>query len=611
MPGYGVLGFAGTFVLGRMGILPRLALIASVPMAAVGTSRLVRGRVSNRARVVAVVVSVGMPIGLNAISQGRTDVLILVAAAPFIVRRLFEVFGVAGFRHAAYGETVPFGHRGWRASERGQRTVLVMAIALVGAFVPAIAIDVVVVAASVAVVRWIDRVADDQGGAVWRPLGSILGNVAIFLLPLSVDVVLAGRRALSVFGLARAPWQAPGVSQVLKGVDGLYGAGWTGWLVLVVAATGVALSRGPRRALARYATMIYVVSVTVSEASLRHWMGSFTPEPDALLALAGVMVVVLVALAVSAIENDLAEFSFGWRQLLAAVSIVALVVSAVPEAAAFASGRFDLPTTSVAESLSQLAPSVSGYRVLWLGDPSVLPASGWSVAPGIEATTSTNGLPGGDTLFTPPDSGTSDVVLRAVATALSGRTVNLGALLAPAGISAIVVVNSAAPTLAGVTTSIMHPASPQLLNALGNQSDLSLELATPDASIYSNAAFVGLVRAVNTTTGAATPAFTTQGFSGLVAPGARYVAGLAPAGAWALDVDGRGAARSTQHTWYPHYAPRVTRTTSATLTLHQFPLNGILALFTLGLWLVVWLGFGTLEMLEQLLAPRRGRRRKR
>ena len=32
MPGYGVLAFAGTFVLGRMGILPRLALIFAVPI---------------------------------------------------------------------------------------------------------------------------------------------------------------------------------------------------------------------------------------------------------------------------------------------------------------------------------------------------------------------------------------------------------------------------------------------------------------------------------------------------------------------------------------------------------------------------------------------------
>jgi len=53
MPGYAVLAFAGTFVLGRMGILPRLALIFAIPVGAIGISRLLKGRVSNRARLIA------------------------------------------------------------------------------------------------------------------------------------------------------------------------------------------------------------------------------------------------------------------------------------------------------------------------------------------------------------------------------------------------------------------------------------------------------------------------------------------------------------------------------------------------------------------------------
>ena len=53
MPGYGLVAFAGTFVFGRMGVLPRLVLIAAVPLGAIAIGRLLRGRVSNRARVVA------------------------------------------------------------------------------------------------------------------------------------------------------------------------------------------------------------------------------------------------------------------------------------------------------------------------------------------------------------------------------------------------------------------------------------------------------------------------------------------------------------------------------------------------------------------------------
>ena len=36
------------------------------------------------------------------------------------------------------------------------------------------------------------------------------------------------------------------------------------------------------------------------------------------------------------------------------------------------------------------------------------------------------------------------------------------------------------------------------------------------------------------------------------------------------------------------------------IVLHQFPLNGLIALFTLGMWAIVWLGFGWVQRLEWL-----------
>ena len=42
-PGFGVLGFAGTFVFGRMGVLPRAALVCAIPLGAIGVWRLLRG----------------------------------------------------------------------------------------------------------------------------------------------------------------------------------------------------------------------------------------------------------------------------------------------------------------------------------------------------------------------------------------------------------------------------------------------------------------------------------------------------------------------------------------------------------------------------------------
>jgi hypothetical protein len=240
---------------------------------------------------------------------------------------------------------------------------------------------------------------------------------------------------------------------------------------------------------------------------------------------------------------------------------------------------------------------------LWLGDPSILPIAGWSVAPGLEAATSTNGLPGGATLFAPPDSGTSDVLLSAVDLALEGRTVRLGQLLAPAGISTIVVMSAAAPEIAGVQSVPLHPAPASLLRALGRQTDLSLELHTSSVEVYSNSLFHGLI-AQHTSSGYV-PELGQLGVLGPVLSGGTMDVALAPSSAFTLLVNGKAVPRQTHDGWAPSYAVgNYSTTPSARLVLDRLPLNGLLALFTLLLWATVWLGFGWLTRFEWLFTRR-------
>ena len=617
MPGYGVLGFVGTFVLGRMGILPRLVLILAVPIGAAGTGRLLRGRVSNRARVVAAVAYLAMPLGLNMIGQGRIDVLVVVATLPFIVRRLFEMLGVPGFAVTWPAVPVAFGHRGWRATRSGQRMIAVMLIALCSAMAPATLVAVVLVAVGVIVARTFEPEEGQARIRRWRLLGSLVCSVALLLLPMTIDVALAGRRALEVFGLTRGPWSTPSFAQLLRGADGSFGSTWLGWLLPGAALLSMVLCRAERRSMAAKFATIATLSLVVATLDARHWMGSFAPDLDVILGLYVLMIALLIGLGVSALELDLRQAGFGWRQILAGVTVGALGVATLPFLASFETGRFDLPTTSVAESLSTLAPvSAGSFRVLWLGDPTVTPIAGWSVAPGLEAATSMNGLPGGATLFAPPDSGTTDVLLNAVQLALQGRTVRLGQLLAPAGISTIVVMNSSAPELAGVQAVPYRAVPMNLLTALGRQTDLSLVLQTNSVDVFSNSLFHGLVAESsppNTTNWTALASGTFASAS--LTPGATVVSGLAPASAFTLDVTGQvgghltslAAARSTLDGWAPAY--RVSSTEGAVtgqLVLHRFPYDGLLATLTLALWMLAWIGFGWVHRLEWLF-NRRGR----
>ena len=610
MPGYGVLGVAGIFVFGRMGILPRLALIGAVPLGAIGVARLLKGRVSNRARVVAAVAYLALPSGLNMIGQGRVDVLVVVAGLPFIVRRLFDLLDVPGFRSTPYSAPVAFGHRGWRTSEAGQRMSCIMTIALVSAMAPATLVVVVLVVVGVTVARWLEP--DENGsGAPWRLLGSVLLNVAIFLLPLAVDTAIAGRRAPGVFGDVRGPWTAPSFTSLLRGVDGGFGNNWSGWLWPGIALVALVLTRHQRRSLAAKAAVVAALTLLVITLSDHHWMGSFAPDLDVLLVLYGVMIAILVGVGVAALENDVRSAGFGWRQLCAGMSAVAMVIAPLAWLVSLGSGRFDLPTSSIAESLSTLAPpTATQYRVLWLGDPSILPVPGWTVAPGLAAATSMNGLPGGDTLFTSPSSGTTDTVITAVKTALEGRTVNLGALLAPAGISAIVVMNASAPQLSGVESSPVRMVPSTLVPSLSAQTDLALELSTATVQVYANAQFSGIVRERASKSSPWTSVLSPITGSGPLVGGDQVEAGLAPASAFALSANGHATTRSSLDGWAGAYSvPASSQPVAGSLRLHRFPLNGIVAFITLSMWCIIWLGFGWVQRLEWLFTgrPRRAR----
>ena len=610
MPGYGVIAFAGTFVFGRMGTLPRLALILAIPVGAIGVARFLKYKVSNRARIIASIGYLAMPIGANMIAQGRIDVLLVVATTPFILRRMFEVLDVPGFRLKPYSAAVPFGHRGWRTSEAGQRMMLVMLVALSMAMAPAVAFIPLLIVAGVWLARQFEPDETDSAPSHWMLLGSVLGSTVWFLLPLVANTLLAGRRALEVFGLQRGGWSSPDLWSLIKGADGGFGQAWWFYLLPIAALLGLIICRQARRAVATKLASIYVLTLLLSVLVSRGTLGPLAPDLDVLLVLQAAVVAALVGVAISSLEHDITAVKFGLHRLIATALVASIALTAIPFMLDSSSGRFDLPTTSVAESLGQLSSSPSGgFRVLWLGDPSVLPLAGWSVAPGVAAATSMNGLPGGATLFTPPDSGASDLVLTAVRQAMNGATVQLGAVLAEAGISTVVVLNSGAPNFAGVQSSPVRNAPNILVAALGHQTDLSLSLQTPSEETFSNLKFKGIVWAKQARQASA-PIFSNVTFSGEVPQNAIVHAALAPAGAFSLDVNGKPVARALRHGWGAIY-----KTSSSTasvnigsLVLHQFPLNGLLAGFSLALWFVVWLGFGWIQRLEWIFTFRGSRK---
>jgi GT2 family glycosyltransferase len=613
-PGFGVLGFLGTFAFGRMGILPRAALVCAIPLGAFGIWRLLRGAASSRARLVGSIAYVCVALGPNLVAAGRVDVLAALALVPFLVRRLLVVAGIAPFAAIDDGlSTAPLDL--WH-SRRLRRLVGLGALeALVVAVDPAVGVAFLVAAVGLVVGG---AVARDRRGS--RLLGmAIAASVvaAVLLAPLTLDTLGAGTSALSVFGAPSGPWSLPGLGGLLRLAIGPFGASPLSWLLPVAALLALVVGRGERFALAARFAGMAVTSVGFALLVARHLTGSFAPDVSTLLVPYAVALAALVAIGVAAFEQDIAQAQFGWRQLAAGLTMLLVALGTIPFVASVSTGRFDLPQQGYDVQLGSLpTPVVGGSRTLWLGDPRSVPLASWPIEPGLAYATATNGLPTGQTAFVPPSSGAAGVLSDDVVAAMRGETVHLGRLLAPAGIAYVVVVTATAPALEGNQHPIETPPPAALLPSLRHQLDLAAEPLAGGAAVFVNTAWRGVVahrpQPLDPAASAGgfgpsrywTPALDSTSWTGTVAKGTLF-AGLAPAGDFAASVGATSLSRQSAFGWATSW--RVPAAGTARISLDAWPLNAVLATFVLLCWLgVIALAIGS-ERLAGLRRALRGR----
>ena len=120
-------------------------------------------------------------------------------------------------------------------------------------------------------------------------------------------------------------------------------------------------------------------------AASRGWIDVGLPSADTLLAPAAVGLAFAAGLGIAAFEVDLRGYRFGWRQLASLAAAAALAVGVIPALIAAGGGRWRAPHSDFAASLSFMGndPGAGAFRVLWMGQPSVLPLSGWEIADGV------------------------------------------------------------------------------------------------------------------------------------------------------------------------------------------------------------------------------------
>jgi hypothetical protein len=210
------------------------------------------------------------------------------------------------------------------------------------------------------------------------------------------------------------------------------------------------------------------------------------PAPEGLLVPAALGIAVAVGLGVSALLSDMRSSGFGWRQASAVACVVGLTLPLLAFAVDTASGRWHLPSTDWPTTVAWMrdVPSPGGFRVLWLGDPKVLPVDA-KVVDGIGFGLTRDGPGDARALWAAPENGASDTLGAALVAARGGDTARLGHLVAPIGVRYIAVVDRWAPGKGAVV-----PGDLRLADQLTRQVDLTVSRIDDGSIIYANDAWI-------------------------------------------------------------------------------------------------------------------------
>ncbi|MEN9507038.1 MAG: hypothetical protein RI958_2964 [Actinomycetota bacterium] len=493
--GIGVIGLLSVVTLFRMALLHTLGVIGLLVVGVVGMWRLTSAFSSTRARLAASVVYFAVPLPAELVSVGRWRALLVYATLPWTIDALRRYSGLVSGPADTEGErTVGFDAR------RHVRLLAAAALTVgIGAAFetsyPLVVVAVGVVMSLATLLTGAPLAASIRlaaGGAI----ASVVGAVLCF--PWMAAVVSNGG-----WGRVVGP-QLPGdrgnsVVELLSFDLGNTAASVFALALFLPVFAAPLIGRGWRLGWAARGGLLVVVFAWLAVLDDGGTLPFRLPEPGIVLAPVAVGVALSAGCLVGSLELDIRGGSFGWRQPLAVLAGLAMIVGVVPGVLALGDGRWKTPTTTLVDLLGWFPDDGAGeYRVMWIGDQRVVPAAPRGYTPGVGVALTDGGdLDVADAWSAPPSEADDDVTAALDAIAL-GTTTRGGRLLAPFAVRYVVVpvVDGAASTN---TDPLPLPAG--LIDALGDQLDLAPVYSPPNFLVYENRAWVP-IRSVLTARGA-------------------------------------------------------------------------------------------------------------
>lgn len=470
------LGVSGLAVFGQLALLRTLIVVGSLFVGLLGAWRLAAPTRSWRVQMAALVAYVAVPVGYNAIGEGHLTGIVAYGLAPYL---LGVIARLAGGAPAA------------TTSTRHGLAALAALLTVGGLVDPLFLVLGPMVALAVAG----GSVLVGQPAGSARLVGVSFAAAAVgglVLLPWS----LTWGSSWEAFARPRhSPVDPDTASDILRFATGGLGAGPLGYAILVAAALPLFIGRDWRLVWAVRGWIVALTAWAVALAGAQGWLPVALPPLEMILAPGAAGLALSVAMGVAAFEIDLREFHFGWRQLVSLVAGLALVAATLPVLGdVVVDGAWGAPGRSLDRTVAFIDDEwdESTFRVVWLGDPEVLPLTGWTFDDDVTYQVTSTGAPAVRDLF-PADPGGVNAPLRtALDEAADGSTVRLGAALAPMGVRYLVL-----PVRRSSTgTDTLVPDSP-LIEALPEQLDLSAVEVSSAVQVWENSAWVAEVDRVD------------------------------------------------------------------------------------------------------------------
>jgi GT2 family glycosyltransferase len=481
--GDGLFGVFAVLFLGATGVLRTVAILGLVPVGALGAWRLARPIGSARASVAAFAVYLAIPVPYNAISRGSWSGLVAYALAPWMLLALGRASGAAPFGPANAEPDEPAATTR-RASMLRVGLGLGLAVGLACTLVPFTLVLVVAVAAALTV----GSVLCFRVVGLARMLVVAVGSSALAVLlhvPWSLDLVTGPSPWESIAGVASSSTPPLSLGEILRFETGPWGAPPLGFAFLLAGALPVVIGRAWRLEWAVRAWMVVLAGWGALWASQQGHLPGGLPAAEVVLAPVAAALALATALGLAAFEIDLRQYRFGWRQVLSVAAAFAVVLGAAPLASGLLDGRWQTPRSDYLTGLDPLLSEEGdgAFRVVWLGDPELLPVRGWRYNDQLAYATTDDGPPTIEDRFVVPQAGATPLVAEVLEAAEERRTNRVGRLLAPMGVQYLVLQERLAPS----SSEVERPDGLLgVLDALAQQADLERVPVAEGLVVYRN-----------------------------------------------------------------------------------------------------------------------------